>query len=64
MGFSSCDHLHLTDDLLHSTELGLIILYEEVIQLLQIENGCTCVFVLKLMFTNLERRFRLNICNS
>ena len=36
-GFSSCDHLHLTDDLLHSTELGSIILYEEVIQLLQIE---------------------------
>ena len=42
MGFSSCDHLHLTDDLLHSTGLGSIILYEEVIQLLQIENCCTC----------------------
>ena len=45
-GFSSCDHLHLTDDLLHSTELGSIILYEEVIQLLQIEKGCTCLCVL------------------
>ena len=35
--FSSCDHLHLTDDLLHSTKLRSMVLYEEVIQLLQIE---------------------------
>ena len=51
-GFSSCDHLHLTDDLLHSTKLRSMVLYEEVIQLLQIEN---CLILHLVMIACLTR---------